>query len=99
MAHITGGGLPGNVPRVVPSKYDVVLDKSSWKRQPIFDFMQKNGPVEEEEMYRVFNMGIGFVLMVAADFADSIAEQLTHSGETVYKIGTIRKGSGKIIIK
>ncbi|MFA5292602.1 MAG: phosphoribosylformylglycinamidine cyclo-ligase [Phycisphaerae bacterium] len=99
MAHITGGGLPGNVPRVVPSNCDVVLDKSSWKRQPIFDFMQKNGPVEEEEMYRVFNMGIGFTLMVAPDFADSIAEQLAHSGETVYKIGTIRKGSGKIIIK
>jgi phosphoribosylformylglycinamidine cyclo-ligase len=99
MAHITGGGLPGNVPRVVPSNCDVVLDKSSWKKQPIFDFLQENGPVEEEEMFRVFNMGIGYVLVVAKDFADSVIKKLCSYGETVYKIGAIRRGNGNVIIK
>lgn len=99
MAHITGGGLPGNVPRVLPAKCDAVLDKSSWKKEPIFDFLQKSGPVEEEEMFRVFNMGIGYVLIVAPDFATSIAKKLRSFGETVYKIGSIRRGTGNVIIK
>ncbi|OQA01688.1 MAG: Phosphoribosylformylglycinamidine cyclo-ligase [Planctomycetes bacterium ADurb.Bin401] len=99
MAHITGGGLPGNVPRVLPPKCDAVLDKSSWKKEPIFDFLQENGPVEEEEMFRVFNMGIGYVLIVAPDFAASVAKKLRSFGETVYKIGAIRRGTGNVIIK
>jgi phosphoribosylformylglycinamidine cyclo-ligase len=99
MAHITGGGLVGNVPRVVPTNCDVVINKSAWPRLPIFDFLQKSGPVEEEEMFRVFNMGIGFVLIVAPDFADSVTEYLTRTGETVYNLGTIKKGDGKVIIK
>jgi len=99
MAHITGGGLPGNVPRVLPSGCDAILDRSSWKKEPIFDFLQKNGPVEEEEMFRVFNMGIGFVLIVAPDFATSVAKKLRAFGETVYKIGTIRRGSGNVVLK
>ncbi|MCE5339924.1 MAG: phosphoribosylformylglycinamidine cyclo-ligase [Planctomycetaceae bacterium] len=99
MAHITGGGLPGNVPRVLPNNCDAVLDKSSWKKEPIFDFLQQNGPVEEEEMFRVFNMGIGYVLVVAPDFAASVAKKLRSFGETVYKIGTIKRGNGNVIIK
>jgi phosphoribosylformylglycinamidine cyclo-ligase len=99
MAHITGGGLVGNVPRVLPAGCDAVLDKSAWKRQSIFGFLQNNGPVEEEEMFRVFNMGIGYVLVVAKDFADSVAKKLCSYGETVYKIGVIRRGSGSVIIK
>jgi phosphoribosylformylglycinamidine cyclo-ligase len=99
MAHITGGGLVGNVPRVLPSGCDAVLEKSAWEKQPIFDFLQKNGPVEEEEMFRVFNMGIGYVVVVAKDFADSVAKKLCSYGETVYKIGVIRKGSGNVILK
>jgi len=99
MAHITGGGLPGNVPRVLPKGCDAVLDSSSWKKEPIFDFLRKNGPVEEEEMFRVFNMGIGYVLIVSPDFASSVAKKLRAFGETVYKIGTVRRGSGNVIIK
>jgi len=99
MAHITGGGLPGNIPRVLPKNCDAVLDKSSWKKEPVFDFLAQNGPVEEEEMFRVFNMGIGYVLIVASDFAASVAAKLRSFGETVYKIGTIRRGSGSVIIK
>ena len=99
MAHITGSGLVGNIPRVLPAGCDAVLDKSAWKKHPIFDFLQTSGPVEEEEMFRVFNMGIGFVLIISPDFADSIIRQLSGSGETVYKIGVIRQGNASVIIK
>jgi phosphoribosylformylglycinamidine cyclo-ligase len=99
MAHITGGGLVGNVPRVLPKNCDAVINKKAWPKHDIFDFMQKSGPVEEQEMYRVFNMGIGYVVVVAADFADSIAEKLTKYGETVYQIGKITAGTNKVVLK
>jgi len=99
MAHITGGGLPGNVPRVLPKDCDAVIKKSSWPKHKIFTFLQKAGPVEEEEMFRVFNMGIGFVLIVAEDFANSIKKKLTKYGEKAYKIGRITTGTGKVILK
>jgi phosphoribosylformylglycinamidine cyclo-ligase len=99
MAHITGGGLVGNIPRVVPKNMDVVLDGDSWPIPPIFKFLQKHGPVEEQEMYRVFNMGIGFVMIVAKDFADAIMQKLTKYGETVYKIGVITPGKNRVIIR
>jgi phosphoribosylformylglycinamidine cyclo-ligase len=99
MAHITGAGLPGNIPRVLPKNCDAILKKDSWPIPAIFKFLAEKGPVEEEEMFRVFNMGIGYCLVVAEDFADSIAEKLTTYGEKVYKIGRITSGSGNVIIK
>jgi phosphoribosylformylglycinamidine cyclo-ligase len=99
MAHITGGGLPGNIRRVLPRDCDAVIKKSSWPRQKIFEFVQEAGPVEEEEMFRVFNMGIGFVLVVAEDFATSIKKKLTRYGEKVYRIGRIATGTGKVVLK
>jgi len=99
MAHITGGGLIENVPRVLNKKFNAIIKKSSWDVPKIFEFLQDKGPVEEEEMYRVFNMGIGFVLIVAPDFANSIAKKLTRYGETVYKIGAVTNGSGKVVLK
>jgi phosphoribosylformylglycinamidine cyclo-ligase len=99
MAHITGAGLPGNIPRVLPRDCDAVLKKTAWPLLPIFKFLAEKGPAEEKEMFRVFNMGIGFVLVVAEDFADSIAEKLTAYGEKVFKIGRITSGSGNVIIK
>jgi len=99
MAHITGGGLPGNIPRVLPKTCDAVIKKESWPKHKIFTFLQAKGPVEEDEMYRVFNMGVGFVLIVAEDFADSIAEKLTRYGEKVYNIGRITTGTGKVVLK
>lgn len=99
MAHITGGGLPANIPRVLPQTCDAVLKKESWPMQKIFTFLQAKGPVEEAEMYNVFNMGIGYVLIVAEDFADSIAEKLTSYGEKVYNIGRITTGTGKVVLK
>ena len=99
MAHITGGGLVGNIPRVLPADCDAVLKSSTWPVHPVFNFLQQRGPVENAEMFRVFNMGIGFVLVVAKDFADAIQEKLTRSGETVYRIGHIAPGTGKVILK
>jgi len=99
MAHITGGGLVGNIPRVLPRGCDAAIKKSSWPRHKIFTFLQKTGPVEEEEMFRVFNMGIGFVLIVAEDFANSITKKLTRYGEQVYEIGRITTGTGKVVLK
>lgn len=99
MAHITGSGLPGNVPRVLPDNCDALIKISSWPRPPIFNFLQSQGPVEEQEMFRVFNMGIGFVLIVAPDFADSVAQKLTKYGHNVYKIGKVTTGSGNVILK
>ena len=99
MAHITGGGLVGNIPRVLPSDCDAVLNTAAWPKPPIFDFLKRRGPVRKNEMYRVFNMGIGFVLIVAKDFADAIQHKLTRSGQSVYRIGRIEKGTGKVILK
>ncbi|MHC4740705.1 MAG: phosphoribosylformylglycinamidine cyclo-ligase [Planctomycetota bacterium] len=99
MAHITGGGLVGNIPRVLPRNCNAVIKKSSWPVPGIFEFLQKRGPVEEAEMFRVFNMGIGYVLVVAEDFADSIAKKLARYGESVYKIGRVTTGVGKVVLK
>ncbi len=99
MAHITGGGLVGNIPRVLPKDCNAVIKKSSWPRHDVFTFLQDAGPVEEEEMFRVFNMGIGFVLIVAEDFADSITKKLTKFGEKVYRVGRITTGTGKVVLK
>jgi len=99
MAHITGGGLAGNIARVLPRSCDVIINKSSWPVPQVFTFLQENGPVEEAEMFRVFNMGIGFVLIAAEDFAGSIQQKLTRYGEKVFRIGRITTGTGKVILK
>ena len=99
MAHITGGGLVGNIPRVLPENCNAVLKTDAWPVPDIFNYLQQAGPVEEEEMFRVFNMGIGYVLIVAPDFADAISQKLTRYGERVYKIGTVTSGTGKVILK
>jgi len=97
MAHITGGGLVGNIPRVIGPDLDIVLQKK-WPIPPIFPFLQNLGPVAEEEMYRVFNMGIGYVLVVAPSFTRSIMSHLRKMGEKPYFIGKIKRGDGSVKI-
>ena len=99
MAHITGGGLVGNIPRVLPNDCNAVINRSSWQVPAIFDFMQKAGPVQTEEMFKVFNMGIGYVLVAAPDFAPAIIKRLNKYGETAYQIGRITAGTGKVVLK
>ncbi len=94
LAHITGGGLIGNVPRILPEKTKAVIEKASWPRPPVFQWLQREGNVAEEEMHRVFNCGIGMVLVAAAADVKRVAELLRAAGETVYEIGVIEKASG-----
>ncbi len=96
MAHITGGGLPGNLNRSLPSDLDAKLNKKNWGIPPIFQFLQERGNVSDAEMYKVFNMGIGYTLIVRPHFADAVQKQLKRAGETVYRMGEIVKGSGKV---
>ena len=94
LAHITGGGLVGNVPRVFPEGTKAVIEKASWPRPPLFEWLQQAGNVADDEMWRVFNCGIGMVVVVAAAHAKTAADQLRKYGETVYEIGRVEKSSG-----
>ena len=94
MAHITGGGLVENVPRVLPQGCDALLRRSSWPRPPLFDWLAREGGVEEAEMLRVFNCGIGMVVVVAAGDADKAVQQLEAAGERVFRIGEIVPAQG-----
>ncbi|HEV3018368.1 MAG TPA: phosphoribosylformylglycinamidine cyclo-ligase [Burkholderiaceae bacterium] len=90
MAHITGGGLIENVPRVLPPAVQAVIRRDTWPRPAIFDWLQQHGNVEEAEMHRVFNCGIGYVAVVAAADAAAAAEAFGAHGETCWQVGTIR---------
>ena len=92
MAHITGSGLAGNLCRALPGNLDAVVDREAWARPAVFSFLQEKGNIPEEEMWRVFNMGIGYCVIVKRSFAESVAERLTKLGERVYQIGTVQKG-------
>ena len=96
MAHITGSGLAGNLCRALHGKVDAVIDTRSWEPPAVFTFLQKHGNVQEAEMRRVFNMGIGYCLIVRPAFADSVAATLRKLGERVSVIGRIEKGRGEV---
>ena len=94
MAHITGGGITENVPRVLPENTVAQIDAQSWQLPKLFQWLQAEGQVEAQEMYRTFNCGIGMVVIVAAEHAAAAIAQLTEAGETVSQIGTIRARQG-----
>jgi phosphoribosylformylglycinamidine cyclo-ligase len=96
MAHITGGGLPGNLSRALGPKVDAVLDTASWAPNPIFPFLQQHGHVERDEMFRVFNMGIGYTLICRPSFSDAVCAKLAKLGESPVVIGEIVKGTGEV---
>lgn len=95
MAHITGGGLPGNVPRVIPDDCDAILRRGAWPIPPIFGLLEHHG-VPEEEMYRVFNMGIGYVIAVRPKSAAIVERRLARDGADPYVIGKVRRGRGAV---
>ena len=101
LAHITGGGLLENIPRVLPENTQAVLDKQSCQLPPVFDWLQKNGNVEMNEMYRTFNCGIGMAIIVAAEEAENTIEAFNKAGEKAWRLGEITQSSGKanVIIK
>ncbi|MDR1995852.1 phosphoribosylformylglycinamidine cyclo-ligase [Azonexus sp.] len=94
MAHITGGGLLENVPRVLPENTVAELQKAAWPRPRLFDWLQAEGQVAENEMHRVFNCGIGLAIVVAAADAEAAMAELKAQGESVYRIGRIRARQG-----
>jgi phosphoribosylformylglycinamidine cyclo-ligase len=97
MAHVTGGGITGNLPRVLPDGCQAVIDPRTWPVPPIFRVIQEAGRVEEGEMRRTFNMGIGYLLVVRPGDADRAAQALTASGERVFDIGEIRAGVRSVV--
>ena len=94
LAHITGGGITGNVPRMLPASTRAVVRGQSWPRPPLFEWLKERGGIAEEEMYRVFNCGVGLVVCVAAADAERAGESLRAEGETVYQIGTVEARPG-----
>lgn len=96
MAHITGGGLPGNLNRILPDSLDAEITKGSWPVLPIFRWLEQAGDVDPEDMYHAFNMGIGYVVVVAARDADAVQQFLSDKGETSYRIGRIIPGAGTV---
>jgi phosphoribosylformylglycinamidine cyclo-ligase len=91
LAHITGGGLVGNLPRVLPEGLCAMITSGSWPRPPIFDWLQKQGDIADAEMYRTFNCGVGMVLVVNADGADAVMHSLRQQGETPFLIGEVNE--------
>jgi phosphoribosylformylglycinamidine cyclo-ligase len=95
LAHITGGGVVGNVPRVLPPGTRAVIRKDAWPRPEPFAWLQQTGNVAEEEMWRVFNCGIGMVVVVAREQAQAARQLLEREGERVFEIGAIEKHAGE----
>ena len=98
VAHITGGGPTGNIPRVVPQGLEVHIDSRKWPRQPVFEWLQRAGNVERDEMYRAFNCGLGMTVCVPPDRADEAVRVLRACGENAGIIGEVRRGELEVVI-
>ncbi len=96
MAHITGGGLPGNLPRILPDGLTVRVKRDSWEIPAIFKLIAAKGPVDPIEMMRVFNMGVGFVMIVSPHFARPIMNRLRRMGERCWVLGKVRTGGPEL---
>ncbi len=99
VAHVTGGGLPGNVNRVLPKGADAMIDTGAWGVPPLFGELQRLGNVDTAEMYRVFNMGVGMVLVVPPDQADSLVDLALEHGHPAVTIGEVVPGSGIVQLR
>jgi len=98
MAHITGGGFPDNIVRVLPTDSLAVIDRAAWKVPPVFRVIQECGQVDRDEMYRVFNMGIGYVVMMPARFAEQAIRILADANCRAVPIGRIEKGKRAVVL-
>jgi phosphoribosylformylglycinamidine cyclo-ligase len=99
IAHITGGGPSGNIPRVLPDGLEVLLEERQWRRQPVFDWLRQAGRIDREEMYRTFNCGLGMTLIVPRDRADRAVEVLRLQGEEASVVGVVRSGDRGVVIE
>ena len=98
LSHITGGGLVDNIPRVIPDGLEVILERKAWRRDPVFEWLQNAGRVADEEMYRVFNCGIGMTIQVAPQDADRAASILHEAGQEALVIGEVKSGTRGVVI-
>ncbi len=99
LAHITGGGLTDNIPRVLPDGLEAVLKRRNWPEDPLFDWLQRTGNIDPAEMYRTFNCGIGMVVIVPAGQENAALELLATHGEAAHLIGEIRAGTRGVVIE
>jgi len=96
-AHITGGGLPENLPRVLPDSLSAKIDRNSWELPPVFAWLKEAGNVPEHDFLRTFNCGIGMVVVVEKESADAVTALLTKAGETIYRLGTLELRTGEAV--
>ncbi|QOC94691.1 phosphoribosylformylglycinamidine cyclo-ligase [Micromonospora craniellae] len=96
LAHVTGGGIPGNLVRILPEHVDAVVNRSTWKPQPIFDLVQSKGRIDDPEMEATFNMGVGMFAIVSAEDADRALATLTGRGVDAWQAGEIIEGTGEV---
>jgi phosphoribosylformylglycinamidine cyclo-ligase len=98
MAHITGGGLPGNLDRALPDSLDAVVDASSWEIPNLFAVLERAGDVSREEMYRTFNMGVGLVVITDRAGADAVLGSAQAAGVRAWMLGHVVRGAGRVLI-
>lgn len=98
MAHITGGGIPGNLSRIIPDGLSANIKRGSWPVPPIFNYIQTVGDLDTDDCYSAFNMGIGFILVVPKSSVAGIEQALTRAGERVFHIGEITSGADKVVM-
>jgi phosphoribosylformylglycinamidine cyclo-ligase len=98
LAHITGGGLLENIPRILPERTNAEIQKGSWPALPVFELLQRLGSIEEHEMYRTFNMGVGMIIVCAQSDATSIKSHIEATGESCYEIGRIATGNQRVTL-
>ncbi|MEU5903676.1 phosphoribosylformylglycinamidine cyclo-ligase [Micromonospora sp. NPDC047527] len=96
LSHITGGGIPGNLVRVLPEHVDAVVNRSTWKPQPVFDLIQSKGRIDDQDMESTFNMGVGMFAIVSAEDADRALATLTGRGVEAWQAGEIIEGTGNV---
>ncbi len=96
LAHVTGGGITGNLPRILPSGLGARIDPNAWTPPPVFGWLARTGNIDPDEMRRTFNMGLGMIAAVTPDRADAVAALLRDQGETVWRIGTVTSGAGVV---
>jgi phosphoribosylformylglycinamidine cyclo-ligase len=99
LAHITGGGLTDNIPRVLRPGMEVVLQRRAWPRSPVFEWLAQTGHIADAEMYRTFNCGIGMIAIVASERAADALALLQEHGETALLIGEVRRGEREVVIE
>ncbi len=96
IAHITGGGITDNVPRILPAELHAEIETNSWQPGPVFDWLAVTGRIVPEEMRRTFNCGVGMVIVVGEHDVDTAIDTLQAAGETAWDIGSIVAGTGEV---